>query len=235
MLRRKIRNSVKRFLFPALKAWTLSRSQKISTASYDGISLLVYPSVFHPRYYLSSEIIIEFSKQLPLEGKIVLELGAGSGMLAFTMARRGAQVYASDINSEAIEGLHFNSKNLDLPISIIQSDLFDSFGEVTFDYIFINPPFYRKAPVNDQEKAFYAGKDLEYFRRLADQLPSRIRAMAQVFMILSEDAEVDTIIKLMLRDQLMEVQEISHATKYFEEFSIITLKKSAETSLSMQK
>ncbi len=224
MLRRKIRNSVKRLLFPALKAWTQSRSQKITTATYDGISLLVYPSVFHPKYYLSTEILIDFSKQLNLEEKVVLELGAGSGMLSFSMAKRGAQVNASDINPRAIEGLHFNSKNLGLPISIVQSDLFAAFGDITFDYIFINPPFYRKAPANDQEKAFYAGKELEYFRRLAVQLPSRMKEDARIFMILSEDAEIDTIISLMLEEQRLEVLEITPVSKMLERFSIITLK-----------
>ncbi len=225
MLRRKIRNSVKRLLFPALKAWTQSRSQEVNTANYDGISLLVYPSVFHPRYYLSTEIMIEFSKQLPLEGKVVLELGAGSGMLSFSLAKRGVQVYASDVNPEAIEGLHFNSKNLGLPISIVRSDLFDSFDEETFDYIFINPPFYRKEPTNDREKAFYAGENLEYFRRLADQLPSRMKAGAQTCMILSEDAEIETIINLLNQDQSIEVTEIFRTTRLFEEFSVITLKR----------
>lgn len=223
MLRQKIRNSVKRLLFPTLRAWILRRAQKVSTATYDGISLLVYPSVFHPRYFLSTEIMIEFSKQLPVEGKEVLELGAGSGMLSFSMAKRGAQVYASDINPQSIEGLHYNSEQLGLPISIVHSDLFDSFGAMTFDYIFINPPFYRKAPVSHQEKAFYAGEDLEYFRRLADQLPSRLKAGGQAVMILSEDAEIDTIIHLLTHDHLLEVREISHTTRFFEEFSIIIL------------
>jgi release factor glutamine methyltransferase len=44
--------------------------------------------------------------QFPLKNKHVLELGAGSGLIAIKAAKEGALVTATDINPVAIEYLH---------------------------------------------------------------------------------------------------------------------------------
>src|SRR5256885_4211790 len=64
-----------------------------------GLYLVVPPTVFHPRFFLTSEFFAAFIAQLDLTGKRVADLGTGSGILALTAARAGAaKVVAIDVN-----------------------------------------------------------------------------------------------------------------------------------------
>jgi len=112
--------------------------------------------------------------------------------VALTAARAGAIVTASDINPAAIENLKLNSERNQLPISVVESDLFDRLPQ-HFDVIAINPPYYARDPRNDIERAFFAGGGHEYFMRLFPTLAERIAHGSQVYMVLSEDVDLGSI------------------------------------------
>src|SRR5882757_3124514 len=76
------------------------RDTRVTRAA--GFRLIVRPTVFHPRYFISSERFAEFIGSLDLRGKHVVDVGTGSGILALAAARAGAEnVTATDINPNA--------------------------------------------------------------------------------------------------------------------------------------
>src|SRR6266581_2240974 len=67
-----------------------------------GFRMIVRPTVFHPRYFITSEFFASFIGRLDLSGKQVADVGSGSGILALAAARAGAaSVVAIDINPNA--------------------------------------------------------------------------------------------------------------------------------------
>jgi len=125
--------------------------------------------------------------------KNFLELGAGSGLIAFSAAKKGALVTATDINPIAIEYLKKNSRLNNLPLQIIQSDLFQNIPLQAFDIIAINPPYYKKQPVTEAEFAWYCGTNGEYFSALFEDLKNYIHGQSLVIMILSDVCDLEMI------------------------------------------
>src|SRR4051794_17541955 len=55
-----------------------------------GLDLTVRPTVFDPRFFLTSALFAEFVLDLDLRGKRVADVGTGSGILAIAAAKAGA-------------------------------------------------------------------------------------------------------------------------------------------------
>jgi release factor glutamine methyltransferase len=147
---------------------------------------MVQPGVFSPKNTVSTKVFLDFISNLDLKNKRVLELGCGSGIISVFAASQEADVWASDINLVAIESLENVKNKLELNVTTIHSDIFDELPEVTFDYIFINPPYYPQKPENISEQAWFCGAEYEFFEKLFKQLSIRVEAKTEVLMILSD-------------------------------------------------
>lgn len=193
-------NRYARRLFKKLRPllWFLYKVHRKFSKSYqtDGFNLVVLTGVFHPGMLLSTGVFVDFLKTQQLAGKRVLELGAGAGLISCYCAREGAVVTASDINPTAIDGLKLNAEKNKLDIFVVQSDLFENLNADSFDLLLINPPYYPKVPKNHEEMAWYCGQDFEYFQRLFQQLAESTHRKFQIFMILSQDCEIEHIMKM---------------------------------------
>src|SRR5439155_16068815 len=55
-----------------------------------GFRLIVRPTVFHPRCFITSEFFAAFIGRQDLNGKRVADVGTGSGILGLAAARAGA-------------------------------------------------------------------------------------------------------------------------------------------------
>lgn len=189
LLKKALKYIVDRMYKPLLSRW-LSKKRIYRTR---GITLVIPKGIFHPGFFFSTQFLLEYIDKLDLKGKKLLELGAGSGLIAIFAAKRDAHVTASDINPLAIEFLKKNSEINKVSLSIIQSDLFKEIPGESFDIIAINPPYYKKNPQTIFEHAWYCGENGEYFQKLFNELRGYIHNNSEVLMVISEDCDFGMI------------------------------------------
>lgn len=160
---------------------------------YEGMRLRIPPEVFHPRFFFSTSILLRYVQRLSLHGKTFLEPGCGSALISFCAARRGAIVTASDINPIAVDYAKRNADQNALTILCIHSDMFARIPVQQFDYIAINPPYYKKNPRTLKDHAWYCGENGEYFERLFEGLAGYIHDASQIVMVLFEGCDMQMI------------------------------------------
>ncbi len=187
-----IRRSALRIIAPLLKGWYARWNNKERQVRVDGFDLIIPPGVFHPDLFLSTRLLAEHVSGLSLAGKTFLDLGTGSGRIALTAARAGAITTACDVNPAAVECAARNSERNKHRITAVLSDQFDALPS-HFDVIAINPPYYDRDPSTPAEHAFLAGEGHRYFVRLFPALAERIHKGSDVFMVLSEDLDLERI------------------------------------------
>mgnify|MGYP001794333746 FL=1 len=195
-----------------LVQWYLTKDRNFR---YQQLKVKVFRGVFHPGFYFSTKLLLKHLGGLSLARQKFLELGAGTGIISLLAARQGAQVTASDINPDAIANICHNKQTHKAKIEVIQSDLFDSFADRTFDYIVINPPYYPKNPQSNSEQAWYCGENFEYFTKLFGQLPDFLKSNGQAIMILSSDCAIDHI-RQMAQNHGLQWQQIKKVRVWWE-------------------
>lgn len=182
-----------KIISPLLKVFVKYYFKKPRHYNYKSVSGIVLPGVFFPHFTMSTKFFMDFLTDKDLDQKTVLELGCGTGIISVYAAQKGAIVTASDINPAAITNVKLNAKRNKVSIKVIQSDLFENIEPLPFDFVLINPPYYPKNPKDDAEKAWFCGVDFDYFKALFPRLTNYFNPSASVYMILSEDCEIDKI------------------------------------------
>lgn len=209
-----LRRLVKIFIYYTYRPYALRKLKSDQYYQWKNIRLLIKKGVFHPGLFFSTQFLLRELEKENISGKRLLELGAGSGLVSFRAAVRGAKVTATDINPVAIEGLKLNFAQLgaeSLP-RIILSDLFDRIPEQKFDYIIINPPYYPRQPETEAEMAWYCGEHYEYFTKLFSTISSYMQPESRVWLSLSEDCNITRIMQIAADAGLA---LITKKTKYF--------------------
>lgn len=164
-----------------------------------GLDLLIAPGVLHPRHFASSRVLGRRLIDIDLRGKEVADLGTGSGILALLAARRGASVTAIDISPVAVECASGNARRngLDEQVRVVASDGFDQVeAGRRFDLVVTNPPFYPRAVESASDHAFAAGAGNDFFAKLAQSLPGRLKPGGVLLMIQSSDADFQPIARM---------------------------------------
>ncbi len=180
---------LRRLIHPTLKFWLL-RSSASKTVRIAGLTLHVFPTVFHPRYFGSSSILGDYLSGLELARLRVLDMGTGSGVIGLRAARAGALVTALDINPAAVACAKENARVNGLAIEVLESDLFVAVEGRKFDLIAWNPPFFPREARDVAEHALHAGDDFCTISRFACSARSHLAAGGAALLVLSTDIEV---------------------------------------------
>ncbi|HKO81813.1 MAG TPA: methyltransferase [Chitinophagaceae bacterium] len=197
---------------------------KIRSYNYENIQLEISPQVFHPGFFFSTRLLLNYIKQLPMKGKSLLEPGCGSGLISIYAAMKGASVVSTDINPVAIEYLRKNSRQNQVALTIIHSDLFKHIPAQEFDIIAINPPYYRKQPRTLKDYAWYCGENGEYFTMLFAELNNYIHPGSEVYMVLFEGCDMEMINTIAMQNQFV-LQCVHTHKNLLEENSIFKIEK----------
>jgi release factor glutamine methyltransferase len=181
---------IKQLLYFTYRSFLLLYLKRERKYYLDNMRLMVLPGIFHPEFFYTTKFLLETLKTFDLKNKNILELGAGTGMLSVHCVRQKAIVTASDINWRSIINIDKNARWNRVAITIIQSDLFNNIAKQKFEYVIINPPYIKKDPKKEVEHTWYCGKNMDYFSRLFDQLPTYVNKESTVLMALSEDCDI---------------------------------------------
>ena len=124
------------------------------------------------------------------EGKDVLEIGTGSGLLALCCLKADAKkVVATDVNESAIENANLNARHLGLAdrleTRLVQLDDSSAFSVIKsdekFDLIISNPPWVNRKPESIDEYALYDA-NFELMKSLFDGLQDHLKPGGRVLL-----------------------------------------------------
>jgi release factor glutamine methyltransferase len=189
-----LRRALRRFIHFFSYHLILSR-QTIRGTRAAGFRLTVRPTVFHPRFFISSECFAEFIGRLELGGKRVVDVGTGSGILALAAARAGAEnTLAVDINPNAALTAAENARanGMGERVTAVCSNLLSAFApRPLFDVILSSPPKHAGEPRDLADRGWHAGPNYRDIAALFEQARPRLRAGGRLYIMLSSDSDLD--------------------------------------------
>ncbi len=161
--------------------------------------------VIVPRSPIAELIYNQFQPWCPTTPNKILDLCTGSGCIgiACAYAFEQAQVWLSDISSDALEVAEINIEKHDLTtrVTAIESDLFSAFdaqAKNSFDLIVCNPPYVDAQDMaqmpaeygHEPELALASGDDgLDFTRRLLREAPNYLSSQGVLIVEVGNSAE----------------------------------------------
>lgn len=179
------------------------RQRWTRTSQAAGFSLKVPPTVFHPRFFITSEFFARFLDGLDLSGKRVVEIGTGSGVIALAAARAGAaSVVAIDINPNAARAAADNARRNGFGDRVfgLCSNLMTAVAPgPKFDLILSSPPSFAGEPRDLADRAWHAGPGYRDILALFEQARERLAPGGAFYILLSSDSDLGLLGELMQR------------------------------------
>lgn len=162
------------------------------------------------------EFVKDFAK-----GK-VLDMGTGSGILAESALGIAEEVYAVDINKDAVERLKKDKR-----IQCHVSNLFSYFDgkNIKFDTIIFNPPYLPKDK-NIEDPALYGGRHgYELIRRFLSEASDYLHEDGQILLLFSSITNKEKVEESIEKNMLV-YEELGIKKLFFEEIYVYRIVKS---------
>ena len=174
--------SVVRIAIHLLSYYFILKRRRAAQTRVAGFRLIVPPTSFTPRYFLTSAFFAQFVSKLDLSGRVIADVGTGSGILALAAAQAGgATVLALDINPNAAQAAAENAyaNGFGGSISAVGSNLLSAvMPRPLFDVILSSPPSFPGEPRDMADRAWAAGPNYRDIAMLLAQARKGSRPMA---------------------------------------------------------
>ena len=191
-----------------------------------GFRFVLRPTVFHPRFFLTSEYFARFIDTLDLTGKVAAEIGTGSGILSLAAARAGAdQVVAIDVNPNAALSAGDNARLNGLADRVLPlcSNLFSAVAaRPIFDVILSSPPSFAGEPRDVADRAWHAGPDYRDIAALFAEARERLKPGGCFYVLLSSDSDLGRLGQL-IADAGFEARLVEERSILIESFILYEL------------
>ena len=134
----------------------------LGKTTFMDLEFKVNSSVLIPRP--ETEELVRLMLKEDLDGKEILDIGAGSGCIAISLAKNlpNAKVTALDISKDSLQVAKKNAELNNVEIEFINADIFNYESEKIYDIIVSNPPY-----VTESEKVLMKKNVLDFEPELA--------------------------------------------------------------------
>ncbi len=126
-----------------------------------------------------SFLMLEAIEKLNPKGKLALDMGTGTGILALELSKRFEKVIASDVDEKALR--HVKSLKIS-NIEVRESFLFEKIPE-SFDLIVFNPPYLPCSYEEDPELC--CGRDCWLIKRFLEEAREHLTRNGKILLLLS--------------------------------------------------
>lgn len=145
-----------------------------------------------------------------LDGKTVLEVGTGNGLVAVTAAGNGAEVTATDTREEAVEDARERAREAGVDVRFVESDLFEEV-DGSFDMVLFNPPY---LPGEDPAGEWGGGPTgVEVTMRFLEQVERYLEAGGEAIFVASSRSDLQSLAEGFRLEEL-ESRELWFETLY---------------------
>lgn len=111
-----------------------------------GAKIAVGPGILNPALFRTGPLLARAVLDVAGRGTGVLDMGAGSGVVAVVAAMHGARAVAVDLNPDAVATVVCSASLNDVAVDARCGDLFEPIrADERFDVIAFNPPFFEGA------------------------------------------------------------------------------------------
>lgn len=171
-----------------------------------GRPLVRLPAVYPPSE--DSMLLADAVATEALTGARVLDLCTGSGVVALSAMRAGAEhVVAVDVSRRAVLAARLNLWGSGRRSSVRRGDLFSAVPDGEYDLIVSNPPYvpskHDALPTRGAARAWDGGRDgRSVVDRICDQAPARLRPGGRMLLVHSDVADPERTIERLERTGL---------------------------------
>lgn len=166
-----------------------------------------------------SHLMLEAIARLPVEGKRLLDVGTGSGILGLFCAMRGAQVTVTDVDEAALRAATHAANTLKLNIETILSNVFSNVQGL-FDLIIFNPPYLPSSTVEDRTVDGGQG-GIMLSTRFLDGLNDHLNCSGTALLLVSSLNDAESLIS---QYSAFQFTVMAKRALFFEELRVLSIR-----------